>query len=46
MFAFQAAADPAQTKCYYFFTKPSDGSLVCEPTYAQIVADEQKDGLN
>jgi UPF0755 protein len=46
LLALEAAASPAQTKCYYFFTKPSDGSLVCEPTYAQILQDEQKAGLH
>lgn len=42
LIALQAAASPQSTNCYYFFTKPSDGSLVCEPTYRLIQADEQK----
>ncbi len=40
--ALKAAASPASTNCYYFFTKPSDGSLVCAATYAQIQQAEQK----
>lgn len=40
--ALLAAASPQATNCYYFFTKPSDGSLICEPTYRQIQADEAK----
>ncbi len=43
--ALQAAGSPTPTNCYYFFTKPSDGSLVCEPTFKLIRQDEQKDGL-
>lgn len=37
--ALKAAASPAQTNCYYFFSK-KDGSLVCAPTYAQILQKE------
>jgi UPF0755 protein len=37
--ALTAAAAPAQTNCYYFFSK-QDGSLVCAPTYAQILQKE------
>jgi UPF0755 protein len=37
--ALKAAASPAQTNCYYFFSK-QDGSLVCAPTYAQILQKE------
>lgn len=40
--ALLAAASPSTTNCYYFFTKPSDGSLICEPTYRLIQIDEQK----
>jgi UPF0755 protein len=42
LLAMKASASPAATNCYFFFTKPSDGSLVCEPTYTQIVRDQQK----
>lgn len=34
--ALQAAASPMQTDCYYFLTKPADGSLVCASTYAKF----------
>ena len=37
--ALKAAASPAQTDCYYFFSK-KDGSLVCAPTYAQMLQKE------
>ena len=37
--ALKAAASPAQTNCYYFFSK-KDGSLVCAPTYAQMLQEE------
>lgn len=44
--ALKAAASPSQTNCYFFYTKPKDGSLVCEATFAKIQADEQRDHLN
>lgn len=40
--ALKAAASPVPTNCYYFFTKSSDGSLVCEPTFKLIQIDEAK----
>ena len=41
--ALQAAANPQQTNCYYFFTMhDATGTLKCEPTYKQIQADEAK----
>ncbi len=40
--ALQAAAAPVQTDCYYFLTKPADGSLVCASTYAKFQALEQQ----
>jgi UPF0755 protein len=39
LYALKAAASPAQTNCYYFFSKP-DGSLVCEPTYRLMLQNE------
>lgn len=42
LFALKAAASPEKTNCYFFLTKPSDGSLVCEQTYAQHLQDVQK----
>ncbi|HEY0752493.1 MAG TPA: endolytic transglycosylase MltG, partial [Ktedonobacteraceae bacterium] len=44
--ALTAAAHPKTTACYYFYTKPKTGDLVCEATYAQIQLDEQRDHLN
>lgn len=44
--ALQAAASPAKTDCYYFYTRPKDGALVCEATQAKIQADEARDHLN
>lgn len=44
--ALQAAANPQKTGCYFFYTKPNTGDLVCEPTLAKIQADEQRDHLN
>lgn len=44
--ALKAAASPKSTPCYYFYTKPKTGDLVCEATFAQIQADEQRDHLN
>ena len=44
--ALQAAAKPPQTDCYYFYTRPTDGGLVCEATFAKIKVDEQRDHLN
>ena len=46
LIALKAASSPKQTNCYFFYTKPSDGSLVCEATFAKIQADEQRDHLN
>lgn len=46
LIAMQAAATPTKTDCYYFFTKPSDGSLVCAQTLLQIQQLEKQDGLN
>lgn len=40
--ALKAAASPLQTDCYYFLTKPSDGSLVCASTYAKFQQLEQQ----
>ncbi|HLI71843.1 MAG TPA: endolytic transglycosylase MltG [Ktedonobacteraceae bacterium] len=37
--ALKAAASPASTSCYYFFSK-KDGSLVCAATYAQMLQEE------
>ena len=34
--ALKAAASPQATNCYYFLTKPSDGSLVCTQTYPEF----------
>lgn len=42
LYALKAAASPAKTNCYFFLTVPSTGALVCEPTYAQILQDQQK----
>lgn len=44
--ALQAAASPKQTNCYFFYTRPKDGALICEATFAQIQQDEQRDHLN
>lgn len=44
--ALQAAAAPTPTSCYFFYNKPKTGDLVCEATYAQIQADQQRDRLN
>jgi UPF0755 protein len=35
--ALKAAASPQPTNCYYFLTKPSDGSLVCTQTYPEFL---------
>lgn len=43
--ALKAAASPKQTSCYFFYNKPSDGSVVCEATFAKIQQDQQRDGL-
>lgn len=34
--ALKAAATPMQTDCYFFLTKPADGSLVCASSYAKF----------
>lgn len=34
--ALQAAAAPVKTDCYYFLTRPKDGSLACASTYARF----------
>jgi UPF0755 protein len=34
--ALKAAASPQKTNCYYFLTKPSDGTLVCTQTYPEF----------
>jgi UPF0755 protein len=34
--AMKAAAGPMQTDCYFFLTKPRDGSLACASTYAKF----------
>ncbi|HEY3992981.1 MAG TPA: endolytic transglycosylase MltG [Ktedonobacteraceae bacterium] len=34
--ALKAAASPMPTDCYFFLTKPADGSLVCASTYAKF----------
>ncbi len=44
--ALKAAAAPASTPCYFFYTQPKTGALVCEATQEQITADEQRDHLN
>lgn len=44
--ALKAAASPSQTNCYYFYNRPSDGAVVCEPTFQQIQQDEQRDHVN
>lgn len=40
--ALKAAASPQQTDCYYFLSKPVDGSLVCARTYAEFQKLEQQ----
>jgi UPF0755 protein len=40
--ALQAAASPGKTDCYFFLSKPKDGSVVCSPTYAGFLALEQQ----
>ena len=40
--ALLAAASPMQTDCYFFLTKPADGSLVCASTYAKFQQLEQQ----
>lgn len=44
--ALKYTASPKKTDCYYFYSKPGTGELVCEPTLQQILADEQRDHLN
>ena len=34
--ALKAAASPMSTDCYFFLTRPADGSLVCAATYAKF----------
>ncbi len=34
--ALQAAAAPTRTDCYFFLTRPGDGSLACAATYARF----------
>lgn len=34
--ALKAAAEPMQTDCYFFLTKPTDKSLACASSYAQF----------
>ena len=40
--ALLAAASPQQTDCYFFLSKPGDGSLVCAATYARFQQLEQQ----
>lgn len=40
--ALQAAASPVATSCYFFLTRPADGSLACAPTYAKFQQLEQQ----
>ena len=44
--ALKAAASPKPTNCYFFYNRPKDGAIVCEPTLEQIQQDEQRDHLN
>jgi UPF0755 protein len=44
--ALKAAASPTSTKCYFFFTNPKDGSLVCDATQAQFNQDIAKYGIH
>lgn len=46
IFALQAAASPKPTGCYFFYNRPSDGAVVCEPTLEQIQQDQQRDHVN